>query len=157
MSQEDFSLLRAKNYSNTSVINKKKNYNCHFCEYMTPLFNTLKLHIKKNHLAEGNTSLRSPSRTSPRCSQSNDSILATPGPSKPRPRRNSLSLSKVDASDKNQNGKSVQNLEEQIADATMGKNDYLCRCCDKSKRCKDKQLTNVKNMKQKPQLEESPR
>ena len=27
-----------------------KNYVCEFCEFVTPLFNNLKLHIKKNHL-----------------------------------------------------------------------------------------------------------
>jgi len=152
MSQQEFSLLRAKNYSKTSVINKKKNYNCHFCEYMTPLFNTLKLHIKKNHLAEGNTSLRSPSHTSPRCSQSNDSILATPGRSKPRPRRNSLSQSKVDAQEKNQNDESVQSLDEQIAYATIGKNNYHCRCCDVKSKSKSGIISHLKSKKHADQL-----
>lgn len=43
-------MLRAKNYTNISVINKKKNYNCEFCDFVTPLFNDLKLHVKKNHI-----------------------------------------------------------------------------------------------------------
>ena len=50
MSLLDFTMLRAKNYTSVSVVNKKKNYNCEFCGFVTPLFNTLKVHVKKNHL-----------------------------------------------------------------------------------------------------------
>ena len=50
MSILDFTQLRAKNYTSLSVVNKKKNYNCEFCDFMTPLFNILKIHLKKTHL-----------------------------------------------------------------------------------------------------------
>jgi len=50
MSILDFTQLIAINYTNVSFVNKKKKYNCEFCDFMTPLFNKLKIHVKKNHL-----------------------------------------------------------------------------------------------------------
>ena len=57
-----------------------KNYVCEFCGYVTPLFNNLKLHIKKNHLeAPPKADKRSKSReqlTNKKRSTTNDRISA---------------------------------------------------------------------------------
>jgi len=55
LSKQDFSLLRAKNYDNFSIVNSKKVYKCAFCNFVSPLFNNLKLHVKKNHVEGKNT------------------------------------------------------------------------------------------------------
>lgn len=55
LSKQDFSLLRAKNYDNFSIVNNKKVYKCAFCNFVSPLFNNLKLHVKKNHVEGKNT------------------------------------------------------------------------------------------------------
>ena len=61
-------------------MNKTKHYVCEFCEYVTPLFNNLKLHIKKNHLeAPPKDDKRSKSReqlTNKKRSTTNDRISA---------------------------------------------------------------------------------
>jgi len=152
MSQHDFTLLRAKNYNNTSIVNKKKNYNCHFCDFHTPLFNNLKLHIKKNHLAEGVTSSQSPSHTTSRA-QSNDSVFATPTPAKPKPRR-SVSPAKVtplnlelnDEGAKNDEG-TMPSLEEQVAQSTVSKNNYQCKDCDVKAKSKSGIISHLKSKK----------
>ena len=43
-------MLRAKTYEKVTMVAKKKNYSCHFCTFLTPLFGTLKLHIRDHHL-----------------------------------------------------------------------------------------------------------
>jgi len=43
-------VLRAKTYEHITMVAKKKNYSCHFCAFLTPLFLTLKNHIRDNHL-----------------------------------------------------------------------------------------------------------
>ena len=48
-------MLRAKNYDNFSIVNNKKVYKCAFCNFVSPLFNNLKLHVKKNHVEGKNT------------------------------------------------------------------------------------------------------
>jgi len=146
MSQHDFTLLRAKNYSNTSIVNKKKNYNCHFCDFLTPLFNNLKLHIKKNHLAEGVTSSQSPSHTTPRA-QSNDSVFATPTPAKPKPRR-SVSPGKVAPSNLESNDEgAMPSLEEQVIQSTVSKNNYQCKDCDFKSKSKSGIISHLKSKK----------
>jgi len=146
MSQHDFTLLRAKNYNNTSIVNKKKNYNCHFCDFLTPLFNNLKLHIKKNHLAEGVTSSQSPSHTTPRA-QSNDSVFATPTPAKPKPRRSvspakvvPLNLELIDEG-------AMPSLEEQVVQSTVSKNNYQCKDCDFKSKSKSGIISHLKSKK----------
>jgi len=129
MSQHDFSMLRAKNYENTTFVNKKKNYNCHFCDFRTHLFNNLKLHIKKNHLAEGGASSQSPSQQSPRA-QSNESVLAGATPAKQKPRRSSFSPSKVATQIINSETCPKPSLEEQVAKCMISKNSFHCTDCN---------------------------
>ena len=43
-------MLRAKTYENVTMVAKKKNYSCHFCTFLTPVFATLKHHIRDHHL-----------------------------------------------------------------------------------------------------------
>ena len=47
---QDYSTLRAKSYANVTLVNKKKNYNCDFCDFVTNLFGNLKIHVRSNHL-----------------------------------------------------------------------------------------------------------
>merc|ERR1719470_261254 len=141
MSQHDFTLLRAKNYDNTVMVNKKKNYNCHFCEFLTPLFNSLKLHIKKHHLDEGAPS----SPTGPRA-QSNESVLAAPTPARPRPRRSSFSPSKVANLDLGSPGPKLT-LDEQIIKATISRNNYLCKECNFKSKYKSAIVSHLKAKK----------
>jgi hypothetical protein len=49
---QDFSVLRAKTYDKVTIVGNRKNYNCHFCDFMTPLFGTIKEHIRENHLED---------------------------------------------------------------------------------------------------------
>jgi hypothetical protein len=95
---QDFSVLRAKTYDNVTVVDKKKNYSCHFCPFLTPLFGTLRLHIRQNHLGgaepermasagsqrrnrslEGSLPAEAPDTGGrPTRSRSDESLLATP-------------------------------------------------------------------------------
>ena len=112
MSQHDFTLLRAKSYDHTVIVNKKKNYSCHFCTFMTPLFNSLKIHIKKNHLDEGVLSSPTHSLIAPR-SQSEESILAAPTPANQKQRRSSFSPSKVAKANQDTKSSSQLSLGEE--------------------------------------------
>eukprot|EP00090_Calanus_glacialis_P004741 TRINITY_DN13564_c0_g1_i2.p1 TRINITY_DN13564_c0_g1~~TRINITY_DN13564_c0_g1_i2.p1 ORF type:complete len:686 (-),score=226.94 TRINITY_DN13564_c0_g1_i2:189-2246(-) len=141
MSQHDFTLLRAKNYDNTVMVNKKKNYNCHFCEFLTPLFNSLKLHIKKHHLDEGAPS----SPTGPRA-QSNESVLAAQTPARPKPRRSSFSPSKV-ANLVLGSLSPKLTLEEQVTKATVSRNNYHCKECNFKSKYKSAIVSHLKSKK----------
>ena len=43
-------MLRAKNYTNMTIMHGKKAYQCDYCQHKFNLFNDLKQHIRKNHL-----------------------------------------------------------------------------------------------------------
>merc|ERR1719427_410417 len=155
MSQHDFTLLRAKNYDNTVIVNKKKNYSCHFCTFLTPLFNFLKLHIKKHHLDEGVTSSPTHSLLAPR-SQSDESVLAAPTPAKPKSRRSSFSASKVAKARLDSDGpQPTSTVEEQLAQATISKNDFHCQECTFRSKYKSAMLSHLKSKKHEAQRSRS--
>jgi len=145
MSQHDFTMLRAKNYEKTTMVNKKKNYNCHFCDFLTPLFNSLKLHIKKHHLNEGAVS----SPTGPR-TQSNESVLAAPTPARPKIRRSSFSPSKI--VDLHESSPKLS-LEEQVAKAMVAKNNYHCKDCIVKTKSKSGFVSHLKSKKHNDKVE----
>merc|ERR1719295_1623838 len=90
MTQQDFTLLRAKDYDNTVIVNRKKMYICHFCQYQTSQFSALKIHIKDSHLeSTGQSIVNSPSKLR---SMSSDSVVSS------RPLKNNTRCSSVDGS-----------------------------------------------------------
>eukprot|EP00092_Neocalanus_flemingeri_P036852 GFUD01040113.1.p1 GENE.GFUD01040113.1~~GFUD01040113.1.p1 ORF type:complete len:1327 (-),score=341.09 GFUD01040113.1:265-4245(-) len=142
MSMHDFTLLRAKTYTNIVTVNKKKNYNCHFCEFLTTIFLTLKNHIKEHHLDEGVTSNPLPA---PR-SQSDESVLATPTPAKPKPRRSSFSPTKI-AQARLADDRTQPTTEEQLANGTVAKNNLHCKECNFETKSKAGFTSHMKSKK----------
>eukprot|EP00092_Neocalanus_flemingeri_P036846 GFUD01040107.1.p1 GENE.GFUD01040107.1~~GFUD01040107.1.p1 ORF type:complete len:249 (+),score=59.05 GFUD01040107.1:116-862(+) len=106
ISQHDFTLLRAKTYSNTVMVNKKKNYRCHYCTFLNPIFTNLKLHIKENHLEEG--------------------INSAPSSGISKSRRSSCSPPKVARAKLD----TQPTMEEQLVKVTVFKNSFYCQECN---------------------------
>jgi len=52
-----FSLVRAKDYPKTTLVNHRKVYICWFCQYSSRLFKTLKSHMRSKHLHSTNDDL----------------------------------------------------------------------------------------------------
>jgi len=146
MSQHDFTLLRAKSYDHTVMVNKKKNYNCHFCIYLTPLFNSLKIHIKKNHLDERVISSPTHSLTAPR-SQSDESVWAASTSAKQKPRRSSFSLSKLERANLDNKNSSQVSLEEQLVMVSKSKNSFHCDQCNLTTKYRSAMVAHIKSKK----------
>ena len=47
---QNLEAMRAKKYESFTVVDKRKIYNCNFCDFTVKLFNDLKYHVRKNHL-----------------------------------------------------------------------------------------------------------
>jgi hypothetical protein len=74
MSQQEITQLRARDYKDVTIFNKKRNYNCTLCDFITPLLVTLKKHIKDNHMVDGPEPVPTPKKPSQR-SHSDDTVL----------------------------------------------------------------------------------